>query len=132
MSKSYKNTIDLFLEEKALRKQVMRIVTDPTPVEDPKDPDKCNVFQIYRLFLDKQQEQALRQRYLAGGLGYGEVKQELFETVRDFFAPFAQRREELLGDKDQLRAILAEGAQKARGAASKIMRKVRKKTGLAY
>ncbi|WP_027714794.1 tryptophan--tRNA ligase [Desulfuromonas sp. TF] len=132
MSKSYGNTIDLFLEEKALRKQVMRIVTDPTPVEDPKDPDKCNVFQIYRLFLDKERENAMRQRYLAGGLGYGEVKQELFETVRDFFAPYAERRRELLADPDGIRAILARGAEKARYTANKTMRKVRKKAGLAY
>jgi tryptophanyl-tRNA synthetase len=132
MSKSYKNTIDLFLDEKPLRKQIMRIVTDPTPVEDPKDPDNCNVFQIYRLFLDKEQEAALRQRYLAGGLGYGEVKQELFETVRDFFAPYTERRKDLLADKEALRKVLAEGAQKARYAASKTLRKVRKKTGLTY
>jgi tryptophanyl-tRNA synthetase len=132
MSKSYGNTIDLFLEEKALRKQVMRIVTDPTPVEDPKDPDKCNVFQIYRLFLDKDRENALRLRYLAGGLGYGEVKQELFETVRDFFAPYAERRRELLSDPAAIRAILARGAEKARYTANKTMRKVRKKAGLAY
>lgn len=132
MSKSYGNTIDLFQEEKALRKQVMRIVTDPTPVEDPKDPDKCNLFQIYRLFLDKPAEQALRQRYLAGGLGYGEVKQELFEIVRDHFAPFAARRQELLADADGLRRVLAAGAEKARYTAQKTLRKVRKKTGLSY
>ena len=132
MSKSYGNAIDLFLEEKALRKQVMRIVTDPTPVEEPKDPDKCNVFQIYRLFLDKPAENALRQRYLAGGLGYGEVKQELFETVRDYFAPYAERRRTLLADPDGIRATLAKGAEKARFVAQKTMRKVRKKAGLAY
>jgi len=132
MSKSYGNTIDLFLEENALRKQVMRIVTDPTPVEEPKDPDKCNVFQIYRLFLNKGEEQALRARYLAGGLGYGEVKQELFVTVRDFFAPYAERRRELLADPDGLRATLARGAEKAKYVANKTMRKVRKKTGLTY
>lgn len=132
MSKSYGNTIDLFTEEKALRKQVMRIVTDPTPVEDPKDPDKCNVFQIYRLFLDKEQEQALRRRYIAGGLGYGEVKEELFVTIRDFFAPFAEKRRELAADPDGLRRTLALGAEKARHAARKVMQKVRRKTGLAY
>jgi tryptophanyl-tRNA synthetase len=132
MSKSYGNTIDLFLEENALRKQVMRIVTDPTPVEEPKDPDKCNVFQIYRLFLNKGQEEALRARYLAGGLGYGEVKQELFEAVHDFFAPYAERRKELLADPDGIRAVLAKGAEKARYVANKTMRKVRKKAGLAY
>ena len=71
MSKSYGNTIDLFAEDNALRKQVMRIVTDPTPVEEPKDPDKCNVYKIYRLFLDKAQDEALRGRYRAGGLAYG-------------------------------------------------------------
>ena len=87
MSKSYGNTIDLFLDEKVLRKQIMRIVTDATPVEAPKDPEKCNVFNIYKLFLDKRGEAELRRRYLTGGTGYGEVKQELFETVRDFFAP---------------------------------------------
>jgi len=132
MSKSYGNTIELFLEEKALRKQIMRIVTDSTPVEEPKNPDTCNVFQIYRLFLDKAGEEALRQRYLAGGTGYGEVKQELFETVRDFFAPYAERRGAILDDLDGLRATLAQGAEKARHTASKTLRKVRKKTGLAY
>jgi len=132
MSKSYGNTIDLFLDEKALRKQIMRIVTDATPVEDPKDPEKCNVFNIYRLFLDKDGEEALRRRYLAGGTGYGEVKQELFETVRDFFAPFAEKRQELLADSDGLRKTLAMGAEKARCIAARTMRKVRKKVGLAY
>ncbi len=132
MSKSYGNTIDLFADDKALRKQVMRIVTDPTPVEDPKNPDACNVYKIFRLFLIKEENAALRQRYLAGGLAYGEVKQELFETVRDFFAPQAEYRRELLANPDGIREILAKGAEKARWAASKTLRKVRKKTGLAY
>ena len=132
MSKSYGNTIDLFLEEKALRKQVMRIVTDPTPVEEPKDPDTCNVFQIYRLFLNKDEEEQLRRRYLAGGMGYGEVKQELFVAIRDFFAPYAERRRELAADPDGLRRTLARGAEKARCVAAKTMRKIRKKAGLAY
>lgn len=132
MSKSYKNTIDLFQDEKSLRKQIMRIVTDPTPVEDPKDPERCNVFNIFRLFLDQEQENDLRRRYLAGGLGYGEVKEELFVTVRDYFAPFTARRTELLADPEGLRRILADGAQKARYVAAKTLRKVRKKTGLAY
>ena len=132
MSKSYGNTIDLFAEDNALRKQVMRIVTDPTPVEEPKNPDLCNVYKIYRLFLDKQQDAVLRQRYLAGGLAYGEVKQELFETVRNYFAAHAARRRELLADQDGLRRILAQGAAKARHAGAKTLQKVRKKTGLAY
>jgi len=132
MSKSYGNTIELFLDEKQLRKRVMRIVTDATPVEEPKDPDKCNVFNIYRLFLDKAAEESLRKRYLAGGMGYGDVKEELFVTIRDFFAPYAQRREEILADLDGLRKVLSDGAEKARYVASKTMRKVRKKTGILY
>ncbi len=132
MSKSYGNTIDLFQDEKSLRKQVMRIVTDPTPVEAPKDPDRCNVFQIYRLFLNKDREAALRRRYLAGGLGYGEVKEELFVTIRDFFAPYAEHRRELLADPDGLRRILAMGAEKAHRAAQRTLQKVRKKVGLIY
>ncbi|NOQ42349.1 MAG: tryptophan--tRNA ligase [Desulfuromusa sp.] len=132
MSKSYGNTIDLFLDEKPLRKQIMRIVTDPTPVEEAKDPDNCNVFQIYRLFLNKQETEELRQRYLTPGLRYGDVKQELFETARDFFAPYTEKRKEILADPEGLRKILATGADKARHIANKTLRKVRKKGGLIY
>lgn len=132
MSKSYGNTIDLFLEEKALRKQIMRIVTDPTPIEEAKNPDTCNIFQIYRLFLNKQEVEELRQRYLTPGLRYGDVKQELFETTRDFFAPYTEKRKEILADPEGLRKILTAGADKARYIASKTLRKVRKKGGLIY
>jgi tryptophanyl-tRNA synthetase len=132
MSKSYGNTIDLFLDDKPLRKQIMRIVTDPTPVEEAKDPDSCNLFQVYRLFLDEAGAADLRQRYLTPGLRYGDVKQELFEIVRDFFAPYTERRKELLADQDGLRKTLAMGAEKARYIANKTMRKVRKKGGLIY
>jgi tryptophanyl-tRNA synthetase len=132
MSKSYGNTIDLFLEDKPLRKQIMRIVTDPTPVEEAKDPDSCNLFQVYRLFLDEAGAAELRQRYLTPGLRYGDVKQELFEVVRDFFAPYTERRKELLADPEGLRKTLALGADKARCVANKTMRKVRKKGGLVY
>ena len=132
MSKSYGNSIDLFAEDKALRKQIMRIVTAPIPVEDPKDPDACNVYKLSRLFLNKAGDEALRQRYQAGGLAFGDVKQELFETVRDYFAPQAEYRKELLANPDGIREILAKGADKARYAASKTLRKVRKKTGLVY
>jgi len=132
MSKSYGNTIDLFADDKALRKQIMRIVTAPIPVEAAKDPDACNVYKLSRLFLDKAGDEALRQRYLAGGLAFGDVKQQLFETVRDYFAPQAEYRKELLANPDAIREILAKGANKARHAASKTLHKVRKKTGLIY
>jgi tryptophanyl-tRNA synthetase len=132
MSKSYGNTIDMFAEEKALRKQVMRIVTSSIPVEEPKNPDDCNVYKIFRLFLDKEGDTDLRKRYEAGGLAFGDVKQELFETVRDYFAPQTEYRKELLANPDGIREILAKGAEKARWAATKTMRKVRKKSGLTY
>lgn len=132
MSKSYGNTIDLFQPEKALRKQVMRIVTDPTPVEEAKDPDSCNLFQLFRLFLKQKETEALRQRYQTPGMRYGDVKQELFETVRDFFAPYAEKRQALLENPDELRSILARGADKARDQANKTLREVRKKCGLSY
>lgn len=132
MSKSYGNTIDLFQSDKALRKQVMRIVTDPTPVEEAKNPDNCNLFQIYSLFLDKSGREDLRQRYLTPGLRYGDVKQELFEVIRDFFAPYREKREELLATPDELRKTLAAGAEKARRVAFKTMQKVGEKTGLRY
>lgn len=132
MSKSYGNTIDLFQDDKALRKQVMRIVTDPTPIEEVKNPDSCNIFQIFSLFLDAAGQEGLRQRYLTPGLRYGDVKQQLFETIRDFFAPYRDKREELLANPDGLRETLAAGAEKARRIAFKTMRKVRKKGGLSY
>ena len=132
MSKSYGNTIDLFADEKVLRKQIMRIVTAPIDIEEPKDPDACNVYKIYRLFLSRQEDEALRRRYQAGGLAFGHVKQELFETARDFFAPYAARRRQLLDDPESIRRILAQGAEKARHTAFKTLRKVRKKTGLVY
>ncbi|WP_020675230.1 tryptophan--tRNA ligase [Geopsychrobacter electrodiphilus] len=132
MSKSYGNTIDLFQEDKALRKQVMRIVTDATPVEEAKNPETCNIFQIYSLFLDVAGRENLKQRYLTPGLRYGDVKQELFEVIRDFFAPFSAKREELLAKPEELRETLALGAEKARRVALKTMRKVRKKGGLIY
>ncbi len=90
------------------------------------------MYKIFRLFLDKEGDTALRKRYEAGGLAFGDVKQELFETVRDYFAPQTEYRKELLANPDGIRETLAKGAEKARWAASKTLRKVRKKTGLAY
>ena len=110
----------------------MQIVTDATQVEEAKNPDNCNLFQIYRLFLDEPGVAELRQRYLTPGLRYGDVKQELFETVRNFFAPYSEKRKQLLADPDGLRKVLADGADKARYVANKTMRKVRKKAGLTY
>lgn len=132
MSKSYGNTIEVFSDRATLKKKVMSIVTDSTPVEAPKNPDTCNVFSLYRLFAPPERTAAMADRYRAGGLGYGEVKQELVDLIWDWFAPYRARREELLADHDTVRRILAEGADKARSIAMKTLRKVRKRTGATY
>ncbi len=132
MSKSYKNTIDIFCEKKVMKKQVMGIVTDSTPVEAPKDPDNCNLFAITSLFLSADEKKDLAERYRAGGLMYGEVKKDLVERVWDTFAPYRTRREELLADREWLGKILHDGAEKARAVAEKTMKEVREKTGLRY
>ena len=132
MSKSYGNTIEIFEEEKSLRKKIMSIKTDSTPVEAPKDPDTCNLFALYKLAANAEQLENLRARYIAGGTGYGTVKQELFELMRDYFKPYREKRDAYRNDKDAVRKILRQGAEKARAAAEPTMRDVRKKTGLIY
>ena len=93
MSKSYGNTIEIFGTEKAIRKKIMSIVTDPTPVEDPKDPDKSTIFSLYKLFADNDKTELMAQSFRAGGYGYGEAKKELFDVLWNYFAPFRERRE---------------------------------------
>jgi len=132
MSKSYGNTIDIFCDKKTLKKQVMGIVTDSTPVEEPKDPDKCNLFAVAALFLSGDEKADLANRYRAGGLKYGEVKKDLLERVWDFFAPYREERDALLEDHDRLHAILKKGADKARDVADKTISEVRNRTGLRY
>ena len=132
MSKSYGNTIDIFTEKHVLKKKVMSIVTDSTPVEEPKNPDTCNVFALYRLFASPDSVAVMTDMYRAGGTGYGEVKKELVELIWNFFAPYRERHKELANDKGKVRQILREGAEKARYHAVKTMRKVRKKVGTQY
>lgn len=134
MSKSYGNTIDLFTydTEKALKKRISQIVTDSTPLEDPKDPDSCNVYALAKLFLDEAGQSALRQRYLAGGEGYGHFKAELTTLIWEFFAPYRERRAYYLTHLDDVYDILDTGAKKARAAAAPVIDTVRSVTGLAY
>ncbi len=132
MSKSYGNTIEIFADEKVLRKKVMGIVTDPTPVEAPKDPDKCTVFALYRLFATPDELADLDRRYRAGGMGYAVAKEMLFDKIRTYFAPYRQRRLELSAQRDAVEQILARGAEKARAIARPTLRKARRKTGLEY
>jgi tryptophanyl-tRNA synthetase len=130
MSKSYGNTIDLFAQGKMLRKAIMGIVTDSTPVEAPKDPHRCNVFALYSLFASEEEKQALASRYRAGGMGYGEAKQMLFEKMESYFAPARQKREALAAAPERVEAILQEGGRKARAEAQKTMALVRRAVGL--
>jgi tryptophanyl-tRNA synthetase len=130
MSKSYNNTIEIFTPEKKLRKTIMRIVTDSTPVEAPKAPDKCNVFALYRLFATEAEVAALRQRYVAGGMGYGEAKQLLFEKCRDYFAPFGDRRKELIENPRLVDQVLADGADRARQIARPMLQRAMSVVGL--
>ena len=130
MSKSYKNTIEIFEMEKAQRKKIMRIVTDSVPVEDSKNPDTCNVFQIYKLVVSDADRDAMKQRYHAGGLGYGEVKKELAEAVVTYFAEARSRREALLSRGDDVSDILKMGAIRAREKASEILDRAQKACGI--
>ncbi len=132
MSKSYGNTINIFEDEKPLKKKIMKIVTDSTPVEDPKDPETCSVFALYRLFADPKGIENMRDRYLAGGMGYGEAKKELFELVWEYFRPYREKRKELASDPGSVRDILKNGAEKTRLVALETLDKVRTLTGIAW
>jgi len=129
MSKSYGNTIDPFAEPPALQKRIRQIVTDSTPVEAPKDPDKCTVFKLYSVVAPPMAVEDLRQRYLQGGLGYGQAKQMLFEVLNARFARERVRYNDLMADKAQLETILRRGAEKARAAATQTIELVRARVG---
>jgi tryptophanyl-tRNA synthetase len=130
MSKSYENTIEIFEPEKSVRKKIMRIVTDSTPVSQSKDPDKCNVFALLKLVASPDELDHWENRYRSGGMGYGEVKKRLAELIVDYFKPFREKRTELEGNIDYVRQILANGAERARAIASKTLADVRKAVGL--
>jgi tryptophanyl-tRNA synthetase len=130
MSKSYNNTIEIFGNEKAIRKKVMRLVTDSKGLEDVKDPDSCNIVTLYKLFASESQIAEIEANYRAGNYGYGHAKQALFEIMWEYFAPFRKRREELLADPGYVDSILEKGAIKARAEAEITMAKVREAVGL--
>ena len=132
MSKSYGNAIYIFTDKATLKKTVMSIVTDATPVEAPKNPDQCNLYAIYKLFIGPEEKTALRERYLKGGLKYSDVKKELIEVIWNYFEPHRQRREDLLAHPEKVLSILRAGAEKARAAAAPTLADVRLKTGIAY
>jgi len=131
MSKSYGNTIDLAMGGKPLKKVVMSIKTDSTSVEDPKDPDACNVFTLYRLFAGEEEREALAERYRAGGMGYGDAKKLLLQKIEEHFAPYREKRRELEQDLDRVRDVLRDGAARAGEVAGATVDEVKHAAGLA-
>ncbi len=130
MSKSYGNTINLFDPPKKVRKQIMGIKTDSTPVQDPKNPETCNVFAIYKLLATSDEVEQLEQAYRRGGLGYGEAKQQLFDVVERELGPARDKREQLEADPDYVEDVLTTAAHRARAVAGKVMAEVREVCGL--
>ncbi len=129
MSKSRHNYIDIFLPEKQLRKQIMSIVSDSTPLEEPKNPDTCHTFALYRLLANQDQITQMRANYLGGNYGYGHAKQALFELILEKFSAQRARFEHLMAHPAEIDAALQIGAQKARVVAQEVLQRTRKKVG---
>ncbi len=132
MSKSYGNTIEIFLDEKALRKKVMGITTDSTPVDQPKNPDTCNLFQIFRHFAPQDRAADVRRLYLEGGAAYGTIKKELAGILWEYFRGPREERERLINEPGHIKQILRMGAEKARGIAIPTLDLVRERVGVRY
>lgn len=130
MSKSYNNTINIFAEGNALKKRVMAIQTDSTALEEPKNPDTCNVFSLIKLFASEEKINEIAEKYRAGGYGYGHAKKELLGLIEEYFAEARERRKELQKDMDYVNDVLREGGQKARDRAESVMEPIRSATGL--
>jgi tryptophanyl-tRNA synthetase len=130
MSKSYGNTIELFAADKELKKQIMGVVTDSTPLEEPKDPYKDNVYKIYSYFATDAEKKSLADKYKAGGFGYGDAKKLLLEKIMEELKPYREEREKLSKDLGYVKQILARGAEKARVIASATKAEVWEITGL--
>lgn len=129
MSKSYNNFIDVFLPEKKLRKKIMGIVTDSTPLEDPKDWSICHVFKLYQLLANDDQIEDLKSKYEAGNFGYGHAKQALYELILDQFSHQRERFSYLMENTQEIENELQKGAKKARSIAQDVLQRVRKKIG---
>ena len=130
MSKSYGNTIEIFEPETSVRKKIMRIVTDSVPVEEPKNPEKCNVFALLKLVASSDELNEWENKYRRGGLGYGQAKKRLVELMIDYFKPFRQKRAELENDIGYVKEVLANGAEQAKVVAGETLEKVRQAVGL--
>ena len=130
MSKSYGNTIEIFEADKPLRKKIMSIKTDSTPMEAPKNPDACSVFTLYKLFATPEQQSALAERYRAGGMGYGEAKQAVYDAAMNYFAAARAKRVELAADPGYVEDVLQAGARKARAKGQEVLQRVRDACGV--
>ncbi len=130
MSKSYGNTIEMFADEKTLKKQIGAIVTDSKALEEPKNPDNCNIFTLYKLFATEQQQAELSAKYKAGNFGYGHAKKELLEIVLEYFKPYREKRAYLSENIGEVERILKEGSEKAREIAIAKIKKVKSAVGL--
>jgi tryptophanyl-tRNA synthetase len=130
MSKSYNNVIPLYAPQKELKKAISQIVTDSKGVDEPKDPDTCNLFSIYSLFAPENDIVAKRKQYKAGGLGYGDMKNELFELIDAFVAEGREKYQALMSNTEQIDWILEEGSEKARQIAGPLVQKMRHAIGI--
>jgi tryptophanyl-tRNA synthetase len=130
MSKSYGNNINIFGDEKEMRKRVMSIVTDSIAVNAPKDPSTSTIFKLYSLVGSKDEIADMRERFIKGGTGYGDLKKQLFGKLWEYFAPMRKRREEILKDKSYIDDVLARGATRANEIANPVMERVRRAVGL--
>ena len=131
MSKNYRNTIPIFSDANDMRKQVMRIVTDSKRPRDPKNPDKCNVFNIFKYFASPEAVASRRKAYLDGGLAYSDIKQDLYEMLDEFFGARRDTYHQLLDDKNFLDRILNQGADSARSIAGPVLESVRRAIGIS-
>jgi tryptophanyl-tRNA synthetase len=130
MSKSYNNTIDIFQSDKSLLKIIKTIVTDSKGMEEPKDPDTCNVYKIYSTLATESENESMRKKYLAGNYGYGHAKQELYELILRLFSKERELFDYYINNTAEVEKKLLEGAKKARVISSAVLKRVRGKTGL--
>ncbi len=131
MSKSYNNTIPIFDSEKTIRKKIMRIITDKASIDEPKEKESP-LFQLYSLFLDDKGQLELSNRYDGKGVRYGDIKQELFQKVMDYFQPYREKRNKLVNNPKEVYEILKYGAKKAGSIANEVLARVKSSSGLRY
>ncbi len=129
MSKTYENTIDIFADEKSLKKQIMSIVTDSKGLEDKKNPESCNIFNIFKLIAGEDEVKKMKKNYSEGGYGYGHAKTDLFNIILELYRDERKLYSELLQNPDHLYGILVKGEEKARVIADKVLDRVRSKLG---